>query len=115
MRKGLRPGRQLCRDDLATFHEVRDGDAVRQKVVGDDSAMAAPPQRLGAHDGAAVAACERLELLEPGTERLRRRVVGVVAKGGISLERIGRRCRLLAAAAPAERDQMPISDTRCDE
>jgi len=53
-----RPGGKLSRFQTAASHDVQDRRAASEQVIGDEPAMAPPPDRLGAHDGAALtAAC----------------------------------------------------------
>ncbi len=51
--------------DLAGSHDVEDSLAFGDKVVGDEPPMAAPPHRLGAHDGAGVDAAKFAQLDKP--------------------------------------------------
>jgi hypothetical protein len=51
-----RAGSQLGLRYFAKAHDVEDGLAGFQQVVGDDAPMAAPPYGLCAHDGAAMIA-----------------------------------------------------------
>src|SRR5689334_1256937 len=86
----LRTGSQLCPHHLVGREDVGDGNAGDEKIVGDDAAMAAPPHRLGAHDGARLRPGAIEQLLEAGAKRRRQGVVRVVAKCRVSPEAIGR-------------------------
>lgn len=73
--------------------------AGREKVVGDDLAMAAPPFRLGAHDGAGMRLAKTAKLIEAGLEGRRGCVIGVVAER-LVLPVTVRRWALVFAPAP---------------
>src|SRR5690606_34959178 len=49
-------GRKSSRFQPTAPHDVQDRRAAREQVVGDEPAMAPPPDRLGAHEGAAFTA-----------------------------------------------------------
>src|SRR5207344_86050 len=72
--------RELSRLRLALSHDVDHRFARSEKVISDDPAMAAPPHRLGAHDGASLRLAEAAEFQEAGVKSRRRRVVGVIAE-----------------------------------
>src|SRR5579862_6751485 len=76
----LGTGAQLGPDHLVGREDVGDGHAGDEEIVGDDAPMAAPPHRLGAHDGAGLRAGEAEQLLESGAKRRRHGVVRVVAE-----------------------------------
>ena len=84
-------------------HNVEHALSRRQQIVGNDPAMAAPPEALCTHDGARASARERLQAIEPTPERLARRVVGIVVKTLVLPKRIGGgRYLPLPAAATTE-------------
>lgn len=45
---------QACRFQTAIAHDVENGFATGDKIVGDDPAVTAPPHRFGTHDRAAL-------------------------------------------------------------
>ena len=67
-RARLRRGREDGRLDLARPHDVKDARAADDQIIGDDAPVAAPPDRLGAHDGAAPARAEVHEMLQAAAE-----------------------------------------------
>ena len=89
--------------DLAAPHDVHDPNALRQQIVGNDAAVAAPPHSFSAHDGAAIVTGERSQLIQSGAESVRCRVIGIVPEGGDMPERIERSWRaLLPVPQPAK-------------
>ena len=73
-----RTGRDRRGDDLTQAHDVLDARAASQKVVGDDPAVTAPPDRFGAHDRASCMASELSQFVQPHAKFFRLRVVGVI-------------------------------------
>jgi hypothetical protein len=51
--------RELCEVDLIESDDVRHPNPFRQQVIGDDAAVAAPPNSFDTHNGAAMATSER--------------------------------------------------------
>src|SRR3954453_16257300 len=56
------------------------GLARRDQIVCNDTAVAPPPDRLGAHKGAPALLTERAKARETGMKRLSQAVVGIVVK-----------------------------------
>ena len=96
--------------------DMRDRDATRQEVIGDYAPMAAPPDGLCAHDRAAMPLGNITQLLKSGSKRIRRRVIGVCAKGGVSPIGVGRWRRIPWTASPAaERADVAVVDARISQ
>ena len=53
-----------------------------QQIVGNDTTMAAPPHSFSTHDGAAIVAGERSQLIQSGAECFSCRVIRIVSEGG---------------------------------
>ncbi len=68
----------------ALVPEMLDTNAEEREHVGDDAAVASPPENLGAHDRRAKPAGDRHQLEESVREVLGRDVIGVPTKGGVS-------------------------------
>lgn len=82
-----------------------------QKVIGDDPAVAAPPDRFGAHDHASLLRAACPEPREPCSERRRQGVVCVVAKAAHSPKAIGRRpSAVRSSPQAAEFGNMLVTD-----
>ncbi len=90
--------RELRRFLLALTHDVGHRIACGEKIVGDDPAMAAPPEGLCAHDGASFCLADAAQFIEAGLEGRRGGVIGVVAEILVLPEAIGRRALILAPA-----------------
>src|SRR4051794_32059232 len=103
----------MLRRVRAGAYDVEYIDAARLKVVGDQGAMALPPDGFGAHDGGALAPGKLQQALDARVERRGLHVVGVAAKGGVAPGRIGRIGARLAAAAELGEGQ--VLDTRSGE
>jgi hypothetical protein len=69
--------------DLARPKDVEHLRAVRNQVIGDDAAVTAPPDRLGADDGAYLGPTEAAQFRHPVPEAWRCRVVGVVPEARV--------------------------------
>ena len=65
-------------------HDVLGLDAAHEQGIGDERAMAAPGQGLGAHQGKAVLARKQDQLLEILLELRRLHVIGIAAKRGVA-------------------------------
>src|SRR5690606_12985784 len=78
--------------DAAGAHDVPDILAPGQQVVGDDAAVAAPPNRFGAHDGAAPLVSDGYQLVQPLAKLIAHCIVGVVVKAVVLPETIGFAC-----------------------
>ena len=61
-------------------HQMIHGMIVHQQVVGDDTAMASPPDRFRTHQRQASVAAKLDQLIKGGGEFITQRVVGVVVK-----------------------------------
>ena len=101
-------GCQACQIDMRFCENVHHLLACGQKVVGDDPAVAAPPDRFGAHDHAPLFRAAFPEPRQAGSERRRQSVVCVVTKAAYSPIGIGRGFRVawLSAAAPELADML---------
>ena len=75
--------------------------ACGQKVVGDDPAVAAPPDRFGAHDHAVLLRAALPEPCQAGSEWRCQSIVCVVAEAAHSPIGIGRGFRGARPSAPA--------------
>ena len=64
------------------------GLARRDQIVCDDTAVAPPPDRLSAHDGAPRLLTQRAKARETGMKRFGQAVVGIVVKALILPKRI---------------------------
>ena len=84
------------------------GLARRDQIVCDDTAVAPPPDRLGAHDGAPLLLTQRAKARETGMKRFGQAVVGVVVKALILPKRIyaWRNFMLLSAQASQRGDAL---------
>ena len=78
----LRARCQLRGVDLIAPHDVHYRNSLCQQIVGNDAAVAAPPHGFSAHDGAAIVAGQRSQLIQSGSESVRCRVIGIVPEGG---------------------------------
>ncbi len=88
-----RAGRKLRGIHLTAPHDVHDRNALGQKIVGNDAAVATPPYGFGTHDRAAIVTGERSQLVQSCSESVRCRVIGVVPESGNLPERIERSWR----------------------
>jgi hypothetical protein len=88
-----RAGRKLRGIHLTAPHEVHDWNALGQKIVRNDAAVATPPYGFGTHDRAAIVTGERSQLVQSCSESVRCRVIGVVPESGNLPERIERSWR----------------------
>ena len=79
----MRAGSNVVRTE-----NVKDGLAGGDQMVGDDPAMAAPPQGLGAHDRAPRRFSEATEFAEAGSKCVAESVVGVVVEAFVLPERV---------------------------
>lgn len=77
---GLKPG---------AGHDVEDGFAPSDEIIGHDPPVASPPDRLGTHDGATLLASDRDEMFQAGVEGFRQCVVGVVVEAFVGPEGVG--------------------------
>src|SRR5690349_9847293 len=92
--------------DMAGPEDVEHALAGREQVVRDDAAVAAPPDGLRAHDGAALCMPDLEQAGEAMAEALAQRVVGVIMKARVLPEavQLGRHIALAAAQAAELRD-----------
>lgn len=91
-------------------HDVKDIVAGRLEVIGDERAMALPPQGFGAHDGGALCAGESEQALDAGAEFRGHHEIRIAAKSFIAPDGVwGIRAR---PAASAEFGKMDIIDAR---
>ena len=89
---------------------VHDGNALRQQIVGNDAAVAAPPHSLSAHDGAAIVTRERSQIIQSGSESARCRVIGIVPERDDPPECIERwRRALFPVSQAAKSREMPVT------
>ncbi len=97
--------------DMQRAQDVHHALACGKEVVRDDTPMAPPPDRLGAHDRASVAPTPLPESRETRCERRRQRVVRIIAKTAHPPIRVGRRFRTpRLAAQTAKLSDMLIAD-----
>jgi hypothetical protein len=68
-------------------------DLLCQEIVCDDTTVAAPPYRFGAHDGAAIVTGQRSQFIQSGAEHFSCRVIRIVSEGGDAPEGIERWCQ----------------------
>jgi len=74
--------------------------------------MTSPPDCFGAHDGAAVRACEGYQFVEAFAERPGLGVIRIVAEGQNAPERIFRRRHILGMVTPpTERAQVLVANS----
>jgi len=67
------------------IHDVSDLDALRFQVIGNERAVAAPPDGFGAHDRSWSRFGSKIEKApNPFIEVVCFHVIGVTAKGGVS-------------------------------
>jgi hypothetical protein len=86
-------------------------NTVREHMIRDDAPVAAPPEGLGAHDGARLSACHLEQLAQAGPEGRGHCIVGVVVERprlppGVDVA-VG--ARALSPTA-AERREMAVGD-----
>src|SRR5690606_16802868 len=74
----------------ARTHDVRDGDAAHGERVGDERAVAAPGDRLSAHDGDLFTTGEVDQFVERRGKLRRLHVVGKAAERGVAPSSVGR-------------------------
>src|SRR5690554_1563147 len=75
--------------------------APRQQVVGDNSAVAAPPDSFGAHHGAAVFPAQPNKLIKASLKCFCKRVIGIIMETLILPEAVNRGISLLAFVSQA--------------
>lgn len=75
-----RAGSQVCLIDVRTPEYVEYALTRRQEIVGDDPAVATPPDGFRAHDGASVLATPLPEPSKTRGEGHRQRIVRVITK-----------------------------------
>jgi len=90
---------------------VEDGFAADEEIVGDDAAVASPPHRFRAHDGAAARVTQLAEFSKAFPKALGRGVVGIIAKALILPEGV-ERLPCVASTAPqaAELREVDVAD-----
>ena len=93
--------RERVRAALADVEEVDHRPAVNGEVVGDQPAMAHPPEPLGAHEGGRMRACQLLQHVDSGTEFRCRHEIGVGAERGHLPAAVARLLRPGELTAPA--------------
>src|SRR5665213_37295 len=101
--------RELRGIDLVEPHNVRYRKSFRQQIVDDDAAVATPPYRFGAHNGAAIIAGERSQLIQSDSECFSCSVIRIVSEGGDLPECIERwRRTLFPVSQTAKSRQMLV-------
>src|SRR5690606_37283566 len=95
-----RPVRQP-RGLRAALHDVRDGGARHDQIVGDDAAVAAPPDGFRAHDRAAALAADVDQMRQSLSKRGAERIVGIIVEAGVGPEAVERARHLALASAQA--------------
>lgn len=109
VRQHTRARRKLRRVDLVEPHDVHHRNALRQQVIGNDAAVAAPPNSFGTHDGAAIVMGQRAQLIQSRSECFGCGVIGIVSEGGDLPECIERwRRALLPVPQTAKSRQMSV-------
>jgi len=97
--------------DMTGPKDMHDAFAFCEQVIGNDAAVAPPPDGFRAHDCAAMPAAELSQLRQAFGERLGQRIVGVVAKTTYAPIAIGGRFRTTRPAPQAaKRSDMLIAD-----
>src|SRR3569623_3691574 len=91
-------GRHFCRLDLPRTQDVKDLFALREQIIGDDAAVASPPPRFRAHDGATPLRAEFQKLLEALMEGLAPRVIGIIVEALVLPEAVELRIDALLGA-----------------
>src|SRR5262249_34254599 len=98
--------------DAAGAEDVAYICAGDQQIIRDDTAMAAPPNRLRTHDCWTMVCCQHTQFTKPGAECRCRGIVGIVAETCIIPERVRRRPGTFPSSTqPAQQREMPISDS----
>src|SRR3569623_847847 len=95
-------GRHFCRLDLPRTQDVKDLFALREQIIGDDAAVASPPHRFRAHDGAAPLFTDFQKPHEAFMESLAQRVVGVIVKALVLPEPVDLRLDIVFRAQTAK-------------
>lgn len=91
-------------------HDMKDAPASYGKGVGDEGAVAAPGDDLGAHDGYALLTSEGFQFGEARVEFGGGHVVGVASKGGVAPA--GVRRVFGGMAQTSQGFQMQVADAR---
>src|SRR3569623_1349417 len=81
--------RHLGGNDASGAHQVIHVAVELQEIVGDDAAMAAPPNSLRAHDGSIPGLGDLKHLLEADAILVGQRLVGVVMEAPVAPEGVG--------------------------
>ena len=105
-----RARRKLRRINLVATHDVHDRNVLRQQIVGNDAAVAAPPHSFSAHDGTAIVTRERSQLSQSSSESVRCCIIGIVPECGDLPECIERwRRALFPVSQTTKSHQMPVT------
>src|SRR5271169_6421965 len=97
--------------DVALAKNMEDILACGDEIIGDDAAMAAPPQALRAHDTCARGFTQFAQGSKARPEFLAHGVVGVIVEARVLPEGVGLGQNVaLRSAQPAERGKMLVSD-----
>lgn len=66
--------------DFIAVHQMKNGLAAADEIVGDDPPVTAPPQRFRAHDGTSSLPAQGHEHVQTAEKLRRERIIGVVVK-----------------------------------
>src|SRR5213593_2112171 len=94
--------------DFPWSHDVKDLMAASLEIIRNQSPMALPPKRFGAHDSGPLALRKSKQPLDAGAESVRQHIIGVAAESSVAPGGVGQ-IRLCAPAA-AQFGEMKILD-----
>lgn len=97
----------------SSVHNVKDRNSARDDCVGDQRAMAAPGNCLGAHDSGRLEIAHRQKVIERFLKLARLHVVSVSAEAGVSPKSVPRVAS--SATAATERGKMRVPVAGVDE
>lgn len=83
----------------SSIHNVKDRNSTRDDRIGDQRPMAAPGNRLGAHDGGGLEISEGQKFIESLLKFARFHIVGVSTEAGVSPQSVPRVASSATAAA----------------
>lgn len=95
--------------DIIRAENMKNRLALREQIVGDDAAMATPPNRFRTHISETMPSPEIDEFRQSFAEILTHRVIGIVAKAGVRPEAIGRN-EFALIPSPTQRHDVAIRD-----
>src|SRR5579883_1218579 len=104
-------GREMSGLKAVFSHDMENRLPSCDQIVGNDTAMAAPPDGLGTHDRAAPFASFVKQVIQARPELPRQRIIGVVAKAVVGPEAVDARGRVShLSAKAAERGHVFIAN-----